>query len=112
MGDEYPEAEVQGIDLSPIQPGWIPQNVRFLVDDAEAAWTYPANSLDYVHIRHMTSSIRDWPKLISQAYEYVVLSLAFLTVALSPSNSALRGEELRTKTNTRELQGLETRRLD
>ncbi len=42
-----------------------------MVDDAEAAWTHPPESLDYIHIRHMTSSIRDWPKLISQAYEYV-----------------------------------------
>ncbi|KAH7177019.1 S-adenosyl-L-methionine-dependent methyltransferase [Dactylonectria macrodidyma] len=68
MGDEYPEADVLGIDLSPIQPSWVPPNVRFVVDDAEAEWLYPPESLDYIHIRHMTSSIRDWSKLVSQAY--------------------------------------------
>jgi len=68
VGDEYPEADVLGIDLSPIQPQWVPPNVRFIVDDAEAEWVYPPDSLDYVHIRHMTSSIRDWPTLLSRAY--------------------------------------------
>ncbi|KAH8893673.1 S-adenosyl-L-methionine-dependent methyltransferase [Thozetella sp. PMI_491] len=68
MGDEYPEADILGVDLSPIQPSWCPPNVRFIVDDVEAEWTHPPNSLDYIHIRHMTSSVRDWPKLMSQAY--------------------------------------------
>jgi hypothetical protein len=68
VGDEYPEAEIQGIDLSPIQPQWVPPNVQFMVDDAEAEWLFPAESLDYIHIRHMTSSIRDWPTLLSRAY--------------------------------------------
>ncbi|KAH7128027.1 S-adenosyl-L-methionine-dependent methyltransferase [Dactylonectria estremocensis] len=68
MGDEYPEADVLGIDLSPIQPSWVPPNVRFIVDDAEAEWLHAPESLDYIHIRHMTSSIRDWSKLVSQAY--------------------------------------------
>ncbi|KAH6984357.1 S-adenosyl-L-methionine-dependent methyltransferase [Ilyonectria sp. MPI-CAGE-AT-0026] len=68
MGDLYPEAQVLGIDLSPIQPSWVPPNVRFVVDDAEAEWLHPPETFDYIHIRHMTSSIRDWPKLVSQAY--------------------------------------------
>ncbi|KAL6864006.1 S-adenosyl-L-methionine-dependent methyltransferase [Trichoderma novae-zelandiae] len=69
MGDEYPGAEITGIDLSPIQPQWVPPNVRFMVDDAEADWVIPPNSLDYIHIRHMTSSVRDWPTLLSRAYK-------------------------------------------
>ncbi|KAH7312170.1 S-adenosyl-L-methionine-dependent methyltransferase [Stachybotrys elegans] len=69
MGDEYPEADVLGVDLSPIQPNWVPPNVRFVVDDIEADWIQPRESLDYVHIRHMASSIRDWPALLSRAYE-------------------------------------------
>lgn len=74
MGDEYPEAEIIGIDLSPIQPTWIPPNVRFLVDDAEADWTYAPNSLDFVHARHVCMAIKNWPRLIKQAYEYVPAS--------------------------------------
>ncbi|KAK1540916.1 methyltransferase domain-containing protein [Colletotrichum paranaense] len=36
MGDFFPNAEVTGIDLSPIQPSWVPPNVNFEVDDVES----------------------------------------------------------------------------
>ncbi|WQF79128.1 Putative S-adenosyl-L-methionine-dependent methyltransferase superfamily [Colletotrichum destructivum] len=68
MGDEYPEAEVTGIDLSPIQPAYVPVNVSFVVDDAEAEWLYSDDSIDYIHIRNMGAAIKDWDKLLAQAY--------------------------------------------
>ncbi|WAO95543.1 Hypothetical protein NCS54_01317200 [Fusarium falciforme] len=68
MGDEYPGAEVIGIDLSPIQPPWVPPNVRFLVDDAEAPWLFGQDSLDLVHMRNMSTAIKDWDTLLGQAY--------------------------------------------
>ncbi|KAF6822500.1 methyltransferase domain-containing protein [Colletotrichum musicola] len=68
MGDEYPEAEITGIDLSPIQPSFIPPNVSFVVDDVEAEWLYPKNSIDYIHVRNMGGAVKDWTKLLSQAY--------------------------------------------
>jgi hypothetical protein len=67
VGDEYPSAEVLGIDLSPIQPSWVPPNVRFMVDDAESPWIHPPNRFDFVHARHLASSIKNYPKLISEA---------------------------------------------
>ncbi|TDZ36735.1 Secondary metabolism regulator LAE1 [Colletotrichum spinosum] len=69
FGDEYPESDVLGIDLSPIQPDWVPPNVRFMIDDAEAEWVWPAGSLDFVHARHMCMAVKDWPRLVSQARE-------------------------------------------
>lgn len=69
VGDEYHGAEVIGIDLSPIQPSWVPPNVRFTVDDAEADWLYGADTFDYVHARFMSMAIRDWPQLLGKAYE-------------------------------------------
>ena len=71
VGDEFPDAVITGIDLSPIQPSWVPPNVKFMVEDAEAEWLFPDNSLDYIHIRHMTAAIRDWPALLSRAYKSV-----------------------------------------
>ncbi|KAK2030023.1 TAM domain methyltransferase [Colletotrichum zoysiae] len=68
MGDAYPEADITGIDLSPIQPDFVPPNVHFLVDDAEEEWLYPDDSFDYIHLRHMAAFFKDWPKLLSQAY--------------------------------------------
>ncbi len=51
VADEYPgEPEVTGIDLSPIQPTWVPPNVRFYVDDAESEWDERDDSIDlYTH---------------------------------------------------------------
>lgn len=68
MGDLYPEAEVLGNDLSPIQPAMVPQNVKFEVDDVESRWVYPSK-FDYIHSRFMAGSIADWPGLVKQCYE-------------------------------------------
>jgi tRNA G46 methylase TrmB len=38
MGDRYPEAEIIGTDLSPIQPTFVPPNVRFFVEDSGDDW--------------------------------------------------------------------------
>ncbi|KAI3542322.1 methyltransferase domain-containing protein [Colletotrichum filicis] len=61
-------AEITGIDLSPIQPAYVPVNVSFVVDDAEAEWLYPTESVDYIHVRNMGAAIQDWDKLLAQAY--------------------------------------------
>lgn len=36
VGDQYPAANILGMDLSPIQPEWVPPNVQFVVDDVES----------------------------------------------------------------------------
>lgn len=59
-----------GTDLSPIQPTWVPPNCKFEIDDAEREWTYALDSFDFIHIRNLLCSIRDWPKLIHQAFEH------------------------------------------
>jgi SAM-dependent methyltransferase len=69
MGDKYPSAEIIGNDISPIQPSLVPPNVRFEIDDMEKTWVY-ANKFDYIHCRAMAGSLRDWPKLLRQAYQF------------------------------------------
>ncbi|KAM6505944.1 hypothetical protein FSOLCH5_014121 [Fusarium solani] len=68
FADEHPEAEVLGVDLSPIQPTFVPPNVSFFVDDVEEEWTY-ASPFDFIYLRAMTGSIRNWPKFFIQAYQ-------------------------------------------
>lgn len=65
--DEYPEALVIGTDLSPIQPGWMPPNCLFYVDDAESDWTY--EPFDLIHGRSLGGSISDWPRFYKQSFE-------------------------------------------
>ncbi|KAJ4861908.1 S-adenosyl-L-methionine-dependent methyltransferase [Trichoderma camerunense] len=73
LADMYPNATFHGMDLSPIQPDWVPENVLFVVDDIEhdAGWTYPENSFDYIHIRHTVHSIRDRTELWDRVYKHL-----------------------------------------
>ncbi|KAH7245549.1 S-adenosyl-L-methionine-dependent methyltransferase [Fusarium tricinctum] len=67
FGDDHPSSTVVGNDLSPIQPDWVPPNVKFIIDDVEADWVEP-EPYDYIHCRYMAGSIKDWPRLLKQAY--------------------------------------------
>lgn len=67
--DEFPSAEVLGIDLAPIQPTWVPPNLRFEIDDVEQSWTYKTK-FEFIHARDFLFSIRDWQKLADQCFEY------------------------------------------
>ena len=40
FADEFPDAEVIGTDISPIQPTWIPPNLKLYVQHSTVA-TYP-----------------------------------------------------------------------
>ncbi|EGU79715.1 hypothetical protein FOXB_09762 [Fusarium oxysporum f. sp. conglutinans Fo5176] len=51
--DEHPEAKVIGVDLSPIQPDFVPPNVEFFIDDIEEPWNF-SEPFDYVHMRLIT----------------------------------------------------------
>lgn len=68
IADQYPMAHVVGNDLSPIQPRWVPPNLTFEVDDVEKEWTHKPGSFDFIYCRYMLGSIKDWPKLIGQAF--------------------------------------------
>ncbi|RYP86193.1 hypothetical protein DL769_000805 [Monosporascus sp. CRB-8-3] len=70
MGETYPSASVLGIDLSPIQPDWVPPNVRFMVDDVESPWLHQPNQFDYIHSRHTVMAIKDWESLLRRCYEH------------------------------------------
>lgn len=72
MAEDFPDAEILGTDLSPIQPNWAPPNCRFFVDDAESVWTFsPDEAFDYIHARSMGGGIGDWPRLLRQCYSHL-----------------------------------------
>ncbi|KAI2470355.1 S-adenosyl-L-methionine-dependent methyltransferase [Annulohypoxylon bovei var. microspora] len=68
VGDQYPNAEVLGTDLSPTQPLWVPPNVRFEIDDCTKEWTWPADHFDFIHMRYLFGAIADWSRLFQQAF--------------------------------------------
>ncbi|RSM17901.1 hypothetical protein CDV31_003327 [Fusarium ambrosium] len=69
FAEAFPETEVIGTDVSPIQPSWVPPNLRFEIDDCTQDWTFAPNSLDYIHMRWLVGSIVDWPQLFKEAYK-------------------------------------------
>ena len=68
FADTHESSHVIGNDLSPIQPTYVPPNVEFVVDDIEDEWNYEHNPFDFIHARYLAGSIRDWPRLMSQAF--------------------------------------------
>lgn len=81
FADENPSAIVTGVDLSPIQPRWVPPNCEFQIDDVEADWTYPPPSLDpsegrgggfdYIHCRMLSMGLKNWPLLFQRSFEFL-----------------------------------------
>ncbi|KAI8312760.1 Secondary metabolism regulator LAE1 [Colletotrichum sp. SAR11_240] len=67
FGDEHPEAEILGVDLSATFPEFTPPNVRFEVDDIEEPWTY-SRKFDYIHSRMMNGCINDWEVYAKKCY--------------------------------------------
>ena len=51
-----------------MQPTYVPTNVSFEIDNAEDDWTWEDNTFDFIHIRALLGSIKDWDKLYRQAY--------------------------------------------
>ncbi|KAI1363481.1 S-adenosyl-L-methionine-dependent methyltransferase [Xylaria arbuscula] len=63
---QYPDTEVIGTDLSPIQPHYLPENCRFEIDDAEDEWTFTEK---FSHGRALMSCFDDPARVVQQAYE-------------------------------------------
>ncbi|KAJ4287419.1 hypothetical protein N0V88_007691 [Collariella sp. IMI 366227] len=71
LGDKYPNTTFTGIDLSPIQPIFVPENVHFFVDDFEEEWIDSKDKYDFIHIRHTLHSVQDPQALVQQAYHHL-----------------------------------------
>ncbi|KAI9151561.1 putative methyltransferase tdiE [Paramyrothecium foliicola] len=63
--------QVLGIDIAPTQPEWVPPNCQFELDDFEQPWTGKDDSADFIFARDLILSVRDFPKLIDQAYRHL-----------------------------------------
>lgn len=68
MADEYPMVRVTGVDLSPIQPSFVPPNCTFEIDDMTMPWTYAPERFDFIHVRELFGSIPDWDEFFRQCY--------------------------------------------
>jgi SAM-dependent methyltransferase len=49
----------------------VPPNCSFEIDDIENDWLYRRDYFDFIHAREFLLAIRDWDKLIRQAYDHL-----------------------------------------
>ncbi|KAF2841941.1 methyltransferas-like protein [Patellaria atrata CBS 101060] len=66
VAEQYPNAQVKGIELSPIQPTWTPPNAIFEIDDYNLDWL-DENKFDLIHARELLGSCPDWVELYKKA---------------------------------------------
>lgn len=67
MADEHPQAEVKGIDLSPIQPAWVPPNLKFEIDDYNMDWL-DIEKFDLIHARELLGTVPSWPDMYCKVF--------------------------------------------
>ena len=68
FADEHPETQVVGIDLSPIQPLFVPPNVSFEIDDLEETWTFN-QPFDLIFARMTVGAFADRSRFFQQSFE-------------------------------------------
>ncbi|KAN0088992.1 S-adenosyl-L-methionine-dependent methyltransferase [Hyaloscypha variabilis] len=97
MGDAYPEAEVYGVDVSPIQPQFTPPNVKFEIDDLEKPWTF-SEGFDFIFSRMITGSFANWKEYIFRCFEFTnpggYLELQDICLPIHCDDDTLKGTNL------------------
>ncbi|KAJ3946373.1 uncharacterized protein N0V96_004734 [Colletotrichum fioriniae] len=68
IADKFPSAHVIGVDISPIQNCYAPQNVDWRIDDIEETWSPLYANLDFVHMRSVCVTLRQPVNVIHSAY--------------------------------------------
>jgi len=64
----FPQANVLGTDLSPIQPLYVPPNCHFEIDDAEDEWTF-SYPFDYIHGRALATCFKHHLPVFKSAFK-------------------------------------------
>jgi ubiquinone/menaquinone biosynthesis C-methylase UbiE len=70
FADQFPSAEVLGIDFTPIQPDWVPPNLKFVVDDIEEEWLNGSN-FDLVHLRQVFPLLKQPEKVLKNSFQHL-----------------------------------------
>lgn len=77
MGDEFPDAKIIGTDLSPIQPQYVPLNVRFFIEDSYVFYfLLPPSKISQRLTHHVNPSRMenwDYPELFDYIHTRVTL---------------------------------------
>ncbi|CZT19001.1 uncharacterized protein RCC_04846 [Ramularia collo-cygni] len=72
MAETYPEAQIFGMDISPIQSYKKPANVEWFVHDLEQEWPFPEGYFDLIHLSLVHGCVADWHKTIGMMMKHLV----------------------------------------
>jgi len=70
VADEYPQSQVQGIDISPVQPLYVPDNCSFILENFLSGSSFHDEKFDLIQSRCIGAGIADnkWSKYISEIW--------------------------------------------
>ncbi|KAI1965367.1 hypothetical protein LOZ58_001214 [Ophidiomyces ophidiicola] len=72
MARQYPDADVYGVDLAPIQPSNPPLNCAFYSPrDYESQWLLGEESFDFIHLQMGCGSVTDWRTVYHRVIEHL-----------------------------------------
>ncbi|KAF9888207.1 hypothetical protein FE257_009202 [Aspergillus nanangensis] len=72
MASVFPQSEIIGTDLSPVQPTEVPENVHFLVDDAiDDDWLWDADHFDMIHTAHLSGGFPSFKDLLRKIFKHL-----------------------------------------
>jgi SAM-dependent methyltransferase len=72
MAEDYPQATIVGLDVSPIQPANKPANVDWVVRDMEDDWPFPPDHFDFIHLSLVHGCVADWAKMMTKVLAHLV----------------------------------------
>ncbi|KAL1747532.1 S-adenosyl-L-methionine-dependent methyltransferase [Schizophyllum fasciatum] len=101
MADEFPSAEVIGVDVAPIQPREVPSNCTFeLCDCNQSSLPYPDGYFDFIHARTVHTGFVDYPQFIRECAR--LLRPGGLIVLIEPDITPRVGERDRRASTSRQ----------
>ena len=71
MAEDYPDAKIVGMDVSPIQPKNKPEHVEWVLLDMEKEWPFPDDEFDLVHLSLVHGCVSDWDAMMAKMARYV-----------------------------------------
>ncbi|KAG6328551.1 hypothetical protein ID866_10538, partial [Astraeus odoratus] len=86
LADEFPTAEVIGVDLAPVQPREVPENCTFELCDLDQVYLpYPSGHFDVIHARFMHTGILNYPRFLNEIAR--MLRPGGLVILIEPDHS-------------------------
>ncbi len=72
VAQEFPQAEVLGLDINPTPPQATPDNFKYVVSNFEDPWPVEKGQTDFVHGRMVLIGLKNHRKFIHEAFESLI----------------------------------------